>query len=370
MSYRPPAVSTIDRKEWIADIPWTSDAQLTLPINGGLLPNDRFMYGLQLQFEGRFTQPATGNSTGVQADGPYSIIDSILVQGYHQIRAAKEPFIFVRAADMYEDALELTGRAPLSTGTLSTAANGTSDIRFIIPVPFVPLGIRPSEQIGYLLDAPNYDSLQLFINAADPASVFTGQTGTIAMSAYGSSTGSPRIRVYGQFAQAGPGAFAGFVPGRVWRYFTENASSQLTTTATQQALFQLNKGYYLRRLLCKTGVASTATTAGYNAYNSLSDSILANIKVQRGLNKMLTFDADFYGGKEDSAQAYKITPSKGYLPIDWCRRGTLATLLNTVATVSGPTGDTLMQLVADVTGAANQRALLQYEELRGLPVTQ
>lgn len=370
MPYRIPAISTMSRPEWIADIPWTSDAILNLPTQGGLLPNDRFLFALLLQFEGRFTQPASGNATGTQKDGPYSIIDSVIVQGFHRIRGANEQFINCRAADLYEEVLEKTGRAPLSMGTLSTTASSTSDIRFMIPVIFPPIGIAPAQQIGYLLDAPNYDRLQLSVVAADPASVFTGQSGTIGMSAYGSATGSPRIRVYGIFAQAGASQFAGFVPGRVWRYFHENTSSSLTTTATQVALENVSVGNYIRSMLIKTGVKSTATTAGYNAYNSLSDTVLSNLKLTRGLNKMIAFLADFYGMRESTAEYYKIASSTGYGLLDFCPRGSLATLFNTVPLVAGPTGDTSVQIVSDVVGASNQGFVVQYEELRGQPLTQ
>ncbi|MGH3237212.1 MAG: hypothetical protein ACRDOH_28920, partial [Streptosporangiaceae bacterium] len=283
---------------------------------------------------------------------------------------ANEQFINVRAADLVEDTLEKQGIAPLRSGTLAIAASATSDIRFVVPIVFPPTGISPAQQIGYLLDAPNYNNLALQIVAADPASVFTGQTGTIAMSAYGSSTGTPRIRVYGIFAQAGASQFSGFVPARVWRYFHENVSTALTSSATAVALENVSVGNYLRSILVKAGVKSTATTAGYNAYNSLSNTILANLKLTRGLNKYIQFLADMYGLQYANAQFYRINPSTGYGLVDWCPRGTLATLFNTVSLVSGSTGDTSVQFVADVVGASNQGAVFVYEELRGQPVTQ
>lgn len=368
--YRIPNISTMSRPEWIGDIPFTQDAILNLPTQGGLIPNDRFLYALLLQFEGRFTQPATGNATGTQADGALAILDSVQVQGFHRIRGANEQFINARCADLYEEVLEKTGRAPLSTGTLAIAANATSDVRFMVPIIFPPIGISPAQQVGYMLDAPNYDRLALTIVASDPKSVFTGQTGTIGMTAYGSTTGSPRVRVYGIFCQAGPNQFAGFVPGRVWRYFHENTSSALTTTATQVPLENVSVGNFIRSMLLKTGIKSTATTAGYNAYNSLSDTILANVKTTRGLNKMINFLADFYGMRESTAEYYKIASSTGYGLLDWCPRGTLATLFNTVPLVAGPTGDTSVQILADVVGASNQGLVVLYEELRGTPMNQ
>lgn len=370
MAYKVPAVSTMSRPEWIADIPWSPDTILMLPTQGSNIPNDRYLYALLLQFEGRFTQPSSGNATGTQADGPISIIDSVIVQGFSRTRGSNEQFINVRAADLYEETLEKTGRAPYISGVLNTGASATSDIRFLLPIIFPPMGIAPAQQMGYVLDAPNYDRLQLQILAADVASIFTGQTGVISTSAYGSSTGTARIRVSGIFIQAGASQFQGFMPGRVWRYFHENTSSQLTSTSTQVALENVSVGNYLRSIMCKTGIKSTSVTAGFNAYNSLSDTILQNIKLTRGINKQIQFLADFFSLKEATGQYYKITPSKGYGLIDWAPRGTLATTFNTVNLVAGPTGDTSVQVVSDVIGASNQAALFQYEELRGLPVSQ
>lgn len=370
MAYKTPPISTMSRPEWIADIPFAADTIANLPTQGGLIPNDRFLYALLLTFEGRFTQAASGNATGTQADGPFSILDSIQVSGYHRLRGAQEQFINVRACDMYEEVLEKTGRAPLSTGTLAIAANATSDIRFTIPVIFPPIGINPAAQIGYLLDAPNYDRLSLNVVMADAKSVFTGQTTQPTITAYGSTTGNARVRVHGIFAQAGASQFNGFVPARVWRYFHENLSTALTQTQTQVALENVSVGNFVRSLLLKFGVKSTATTAGYNAYNSLSNTIAQNIKLSRGLNKAIAFLADQYALAESNAEFYRISPSTGYGLLDWCPRGSLSTIFNTVPLVSGSSGDTSVQVIADIVGANNQGFVTQYEEVRGLPVTQ
>jgi len=364
-----PSITTLSRSEWIGDIQAPNpDSSLFLPTNGGLIPNDRFMTGLKLQVAVRFTQPAIGNATGTQADAPYSIIERVQIKGTHRYRGQSELFYDMRGADIYELAKNYQARAPQSSGTLAIAANATSDIRFTLPISFIPLNCSINDKVGFLLDAPNYDQLTLTIFWADPASVFTGQSGAITMTAIGSITGSPVVSVSGDFCMS-KSQFAGYLPARMWQYFFENTSSQLTNTATQQQLYLMPRGYRIRSLMIKTGVKSTTTTAGYNAYNSLSDSILGNIIPHLGTNKQLRNYRNFIALKEDTAERYLITPSTGYGILDYAQNGTLAESLDLTSAIAGPTGDTSADLAADVAGANNQAALFIVQELRGAPMT-
>ena len=365
------------REEFIADIAMpTINTLYQLPTNGGLLPNDRFYFGAVLQFEGRVTnQGGANNPTGVQADGPFSLIDTVRVEGYHRLRQQRERFIDLRGPDLYELTRIYYSNSPYTThvrggSTLTLTAGATNDIRFILDIPFVPLNVPIHQQVGYLLDAPNYDQLQLTVQFADDRSIFTGGTaGTF--SAFNSATGSPRIRVSGLFALAGLQKFSGYQPARVWRYHQEVRSGDILTGNTNSRLFNnIPKGYRIRGGLLKTGTIAAgalAATAGNSVYNTLSPSILQNIKFMLGVNRPLRYYTDNFALMMESQRTYALAPTTGYGLIDFAQRGHLWEALDTSGTIAGASGDTDLFLQTDVTGGANQAALFLYEEIRGKP---
>jgi hypothetical protein len=365
-------VNTVGRVERIATINLsTTNTEFELPTNGGLLPSDRFLYGLILHWQGRTTNPGAGQPTGTHVEAPFSIIDSVRVSGYHRVRGASEQFINLRGADLRElNRLYQALEPPITPATLSVAASATNDIRFTLLLPFVPLGMPVRSQLGWLLDAPNYDQLKLQIRHGDALSIFTGQTTQPTFSAFGSATGNPSIEVHGIFAQAGPSRFSGFVPGRVWRYFQEETSSKMTTTATQQRLFQIPRGYLIRALLLKTGIKNSAlVTSGNNVYNTRSDTILDNLKIFRGTNKVNRDYTDLFVLQANNGYGLGIRPNTGYGLIDWADHGWDGELMDTRSLVAGPTGDVDVYVESDITGAANQAALMLIEEWRQTPVT-
>ncbi len=367
------------RPEQIADISLSStNTQFQLPTNGGLIPNDRYLHSLLMEFQGRMTNPSSGQPTGQQADAPYSLIDTVLVTGYHRVRGANEPFINVRGTDLLNLERMYGGRipyvvpnttgAPVFSLNLSNSANATNDIRFVLELPFTPKRIGVGAQMAWILDAPNYDQLKLTVQFADDKSVFTGQTTAPTFSAFGSTTGNPILRVMGRFILGGNSVY-GFVPGRVWRYFQENTSGDITSSSVSASRqYNIPRGNRIRGIMIKTGVKSTAISSGNNVYNTVSDTVFANIKVMRGLYKSIRYVADYIGLKFETESMYGIFPATGYALIDWAERGTLREVLNTIGLVAGPSGDTDLYVQADVTGGSNFGALFQVEELRNLPV--
>lgn len=368
------------RPEFIADISLpNTNTQYMLPTNGGLIPNDRSMFGMWLIFEGRATNAAGLAATGLRADAPMSIINNITISGFHRVRGANEPFINMRGADLYNlnrvyqnavPYLEPSNGWPQFIPQVSVIGGDTNDIRIALYLPFTPLRIPVNTQLGYILDCPNYDRLQLQVTFGDGTALFTGgvAAANVTWSAYGSATGSPRIRVLGQYVLGGTSMY-GFVPARTWRYFTEITGSQMTTTATQQRLFNMPRGNKIRALMLKTGTKATTQTAGLDVYDTLSDDILNNVLIQRGLNKSIRIYPDYRTIKYDVQQAYGMYSRDGHALIDFAQRGRLSEALDTVGLVAGPSGDTDLYVQGDVTGAANQAALFLVEELRGIPRT-
>lgn len=363
-------ITALERMEYIDSIIFSENSQQTLPTNGGLLPNDRFLHSLLLEFRGRLTMPATGNPTGVEADGLGAIIERVTVEGYHRIRRQQERIVDLRGAD-----LELLQRFYLPTrpiytpSQLTVTASATNDIVCQVLVPFVPLRMPASQQAGFLLDAPNYESLKLTIQWGDYKSLVVEGGTAPTWSAYGSGSGNPTLRVYGNFAQ-NSARFAGLVPGRIFRWFQEVTGSVPATSATGVRLLDIPRGFDIRSILLKTGTKSTGVTAGNNAYSSLTD-FLTDIRFNVGLGKYVRRWLDGNANYADLVTAYNL-PARvtGVNIIDFAPHGDLRESLNTRPWIGGPQGNVDVYLQADVAGAANQAILAVFEEVRYRPIRQ
>lgn len=360
------------RYEHIDSILFAENTSQTLRTNGGVLPNDRFLHSLVLEFRGRLTMPALTGPTASQADSLAAIMERITVEGFHKGRGNQEKFYDVRGADA-----ELSQRRMLpsylmkSPTTLNVAANATNDIIVQVVVPFVPLRMPLSVQMGYFLDAPNYESLKLTIQWGDFKNLVVPGATAATWSAYGSAIGTPELNVAGNFA-IDKTRFANFTPGRIWRYFQEITGSVPTTTAPGTRIYDIPRGYDIRSVHLKTGAKSTLTTAGNNAYATYAD-FLAELRVNLGLGKYIrrykTMDQLF----SDSATSYNYGHTTvgrivGEGLIDFAQFGAPGENLSTRSLISGPTGNVDLYLQADVTGAANQAITALLEEWRYHPI--
>lgn len=366
----PFGINALTRTERISDITFTKNTAAQLSTQSGNLPTDRFIHSLVLEWEGRITNPSSLNPTAVLDDGPYALIERIIVEGYHRVRSRTEKFIDVRGADLRRlCAMYYTRDQNLQPAQLDIAASATNDIRFFIDVPFVPLKLPARQQTGWLLDAPNYDSLRLTIQFGDDFSVFSGQTGTMTFSAFGSGGGSPRLRVGARYTMAGAQKFAGFLPGRIWRFFQDNQSSDLTSTGVATRLFNVPRGNMIRSILLKTGVkATTSVGSGNLPFATLNNNVLTNVRLFRGINKIVRDYNSFRDINNNQDQSYAFSPPAGYALIDFVQNGEDQEIFDLRSAVAGPTGDVDTFIAADVTGVSNQVATVLYEEWRHRPV--
>lgn len=361
-------ITAFSRFEHIDTITFSENTQQTLRTNGGLIPNDRFMNGLVLEFRGRLTMPASTGPSAVQGDAHAAIIERVTVEGYHKVRRQQEKFIDLRGSDLEMLQRFYQPSALVKTPTtISVTANATNDMVFQIVVPFTPLRVSSAIQAGYLLDAPNYESLKLTIQWGDFKSVVVAGATAATWSACGSTTGTPELRVAGQFAIQKT-RFANFVPGRIWRYFQEISGSIPTTTQTGARVWDIPRGFDVRGVLLKTGTKATTATAGNNTYATLTE-YLTDLRVNMGLGKYIRRYLDFNAAFADVAQSYNL-PARvtGAALIDFAQYGNPGEVLNTRALISGPTGNVDLYLQADVTGAAAQSMVATLEEWRYRPI--
>lgn len=364
--------TALSRFEKISDISLSAiNTAFNLQSQGGNLPMDRFIESLRLELKGRITIPAAGGGgvipSAVNADAPWSAIDRITVTGMHKVRGTNEEIINLRGPDIAQLCRIYTSHAMLATPTIVVTASATMDVIMVFDSPFTPLKMPPWIRANYLLDAPNYDNLKLTVYWADMANLYTLGTGTPTWTAYASATGTPTLTVSGRFSQAGASAFRGIVPGRVFRYFTDKTGTDMTAGGTSKRIADIPRGNRMRSILVKTGVKAT-TTGQNNAYLTLSNDILTNIRVMRGLNKQVRYYPDFYNLAEESGVDYAIRPDAGYGLMDFAQNGLVDEALDLRGLIVGSTGDVDTYLEAQVTGAAGQAATVIWEELRYEPM--
>lgn len=363
-------VSTLTRPEFIGTVNFAENSTQTLATNGGQLPSDRFYHSLLLEFRGRLTMPATGMPSAVQASAHAGIIERLRVSGYHKARRQQELFIDARGAD-----LELLQRFYLPSTMIRNPANftltasATNDVLFHLVVPFTPLRMPPGLQAMYLLDAPNYDALRLEVQWGDFRNVLVPGATAPTWSAFGSATGTPQLRVLGQFSQS-RSRFANFIPGRVFRYFAEISGSLMSTSSTRARVWDIPRGFDIRSILLKSGTRATNTTAGNNSYATYTD-FLTEVKVNRGLGRYIRYWPDGNTIHADVAQSYNIAARvAGIDLIDFAPNGNPSELLDTSSLIAGPSGNVDLYLEADIAGAANQAATFLLEEWRFRPFVQ
>lgn len=362
----PFSLTTLNRFEHIANIGFAANSVANLPTQGGQIVDPRWLWGLILTLEGRATMPAAAGPSALSADGIEQIIERITVEGTHRVRQRQEKFFDIRGAEAkFLSDLFTLNALPSAPAAWSFAGSATNDFRNHILIPFVPLGIPAREQPSYLLDVPNYDTLKLTLTFGDAVSAFGAGTAP-TLSAYGSASGSPQVRVAGLWAMAGASRFQNRVPGRVFRYFTEITGSLMTTTATGQRLIDVPRGNYMRAMLVKTGTKQTATS-GNNAYGTRIETVLSNIKLNRGINRPVR-----YWPLQEQIRVEDVISRGysrvGYAYIDFAKNGILAESFDARPLTSGSSGQVDFFLEADVTGAANQASLFMWEEIQNLPL--
>ena len=361
-------VTTYDREELIGNIPFSANSTQMLNSNGGQIVDPRWLNSLAIRLEGRITMPATGGPAALTADGVAQMIELFTLQGTYRPTGQQDTLIQLRGSDLkFQSDFFTLNNMPSLPSAFSFAASATNDFRLNIIVPFAPLGVPLSESGSYLLDVPNYDKLQIMIQWGDGNSIFATNGGTVTFSAYGSAAGSPAAYISGRWALAGPSKFAGFTPGRVFKYFRETVGTIPTTTQTAARIDTINRGNIIRSVGLKTGVKSTNVTGGNNAYASLTDTMVSNWRIMRGTNNQIRYYAHQQDIGRENTLKRGFPYSAGKAVIDFAQNGYLAEAFNTRGLQAGADSFTDVYVQGDIVGAANQAVVLLYDEIRRFP---
>lgn len=363
-------VRALQRKEHLGDILITAfDAVFNMPTQGGLLDNTYFLYGIELEAAFRLTNPGAGNPTGVQADAPFSFFERITIVGNHRIRGVQEPFFDIRGSELHEYNLMWYNKQPFQTPTaLNLAPGATNDFRWILKIPFCPENMPWWEKVKFLCDAPNYDSFKLNLTIGSDKSIFTGQTVAPTLGGIG-GVGTASVFVSAYRALGGKNQFSGYVPGRVWRTFQEETVN-LVAGGAQLRLFNINRGYLITTLLMKTGIKSAAVNPGENVYNSLSNTGLTNIILNRGTGRQIRKWRTYFSLRADGVTGFEtgLDADTGFAWTSFTPDEYLGEAFNTKQYITGPTGEIDVFLSGDCAAlGAGAAELLVTEELREAP---
>jgi len=360
------------------------NAEHKLPGNQ-LMPGDKMIMGMHLEFSGRITISGANGPTATTADGIFGLIQQIRVEGFHRKRQKNEVWCNLRGSDLNALVRMCLGQvqymepslgAPLYTQNMNIGANQVNDFKFSLYLPFAPLGIPFRSQLGFALDAFNVDQLTLIVKTADDKSVFSGQTVTQPMTAYGSTTGSAKVDVSFDYALESETGLRNVSPGMVARYqsdlFTDTDLQNNGIVTNSKRLYVPPKGNALTRVLMKTGVKAAQTT-GNDAFASYTDTCFSNIRFNLGSQRPIRRYATQLSMRNEIARANGLQPPPGFCMFDFIRsldstnNGQLSQALALYGMVAGSTANTDVYLEADVLGSTGLAASFIVEELRGVP---
>lgn len=353
----PNKILPIKPQNWIAQevVQFRSDA------SG--FPLDRFYYGVMAEVSGRLAI-GTADALAEAAESPLTFLERIHIYGQHRRRNEQTDIVDLRGASAFHKFGTIyRSRSPSNTGAMGLTT-GDNDFRFFVPIIFPPQKISVLQQAGFLLDAPNYEWIQADFHMGDGNSVLDADaTTTFTLTAFGSASGTPSIRLHRMIPNL-RGERVGLITGLVRHYSRFITGSKMTTTATKVNLFDVRPGNSYRSFLLKTGVKTTYASAGFNAFASLSDGILSNLRFVREDIAQREY-ATFLMGREYLSEQYGVDVPLGYSGFDFSEFGDIRTVFDTAA-FKKDNIDALIE--ADVVGAANQEMEIIIEEIVGGPI--
>ncbi len=332
-------------------------------------PLDRFYYGVLLEVAYRLAVGVAAE-TSEHAESPQSILENARIFGQHRFRNETTEVVNMRGADCFTKFGTIyRSRTPLNSGALGLGT-GNKDVQIFYPIIFPPQQVPYVQQAGYLLDAPNYEWLEMDLLFGDQTSHFNpGGTSTHTWTAFGSATGAPIVRVHRLVPTLGDER-AGLVTGLCRHYYDENISTDLTSGGNKRRLFTIQPGNAFRAFILKTGHKFSAPTLGLNPFDTLSDSILTNLRFMENRAALREY-LNFVASREYLSEQYEITVPTGFGGFEFAEYGDVRLSYDTakhlLAQQKGQKIDSFIE--SDVAGAAGQALVTLIEEIVGGPVT-
>jgi hypothetical protein len=304
-----------------------------------------------------------GNATLWDIDGPTLALMSAAFTG-----SAKKPFLYngISSVGAASAGTELAYEQPSTPVTgFFNGTTGTYDIRISIDLPAYPFETLPFLRPGFALRSQEWaDSLQIQIETAAITNGTTHALGTDAgttthtFTAFGSSTGSPTIDVYGLPMISGVEVDASITPGFLSRVAVPVTTTLQAAGGSGTRLLTLEKQDTTRIY----AVIGTSTVPP--AFSALSDTNLTTLGMFIGGNRVVRENLDIHAHKMDIVTRYNSQPIQGFVAFDFMESGNPDQAYNAGDAGEGAT----LELRGTVAGVANAQGIFVQEVMRFRPM--
>jgi hypothetical protein len=372
-------------KQIVTGLAWSSGGSQTLTQSIDLsLP----IRGFRMVFKGRLVVGTAGFTTA-NPEGFLNLISSIIIQGTNARQQGNmtlwnidlatlwvlQNLHCVRGASFYSlnagagEVQQAIPTMPMPTAYAPITATGTYDFRIVVDIPFHPFqsngfGKEPLTIPQYLVRNEEWkDSIQVILGfGAQAGAGASGALGTAAggttvtFTAYGSGSGTPTIDLYSLPVLMGTQLKDQILPGVISRIATP-VTGAMQVAGTGVPLLNLQK-QPTPRVYFKQGVSTVSP-----AFSSLTDTNVTALGLQLGQNRNIRNVVDIFTHKMQQADVYGRDLIQGYQMFDFMDQGNPDSAYPGQDIGDGAT----LQVVGNVTGAANALALLVQEQILQQP---
>lgn len=382
MNVHPHQVAMQKSKKVLGVVPFVAGQRQELAVQNGL-PKDYYYRGLFLSLSGRYTSGTTDGTFNEEAF--QNLLEMIEISGNHKVLGDYTPYRLqgdhcytlgnVEDGYTHKRLVSVNGANLSSAPVVGSAplAAATYDFKVNFHINFPPRRINVSEEYFYMLDAPYWNTLQLYISWGGIGSFVSGYGGNPTLTAFGANTGTPQLIVTREIAKlsAAKNTIKSIPVKRSYK------SVPIVNSQNASYISDLNKGNLIRSFWLKTGVKTTGTSLAAVGDNfvSLSNAMLTRFQPKRDDIEQ----RDVYWEDNQEFEAHNkqlgyvgsspasVNYPNGYNELDFCEDGTIATAYNTVQIAKN---NSRWELWGDVTGAANQQLHIITEEVASIPLLQ
>lgn len=329
-----------------AELLFTQSLTMAAPTTiqmGNFITLDRPLVGFVLRNSGRLVIGTAAYTAGVPESFP-NLLQRVFVQGQHALWGNTTPWD-ISASSLFALPLcfQTRGNTFLSSTTrqldpgqpfvqtanlITTPATGTIDYDVYYWMPCGPyLGASPStkrSQLPFMWRPEDWNGPLIFnVGVGDQTALGTPAGGTTTTwTAFGSGAGSPSLQLFGVYSQLGNLRF-NYVPGTNMVMIRNEAQAPtlLTGATSQQTLLAQLQAYITTNVLVKSGIVLTGTTAGVQAFASLSDVQLDQTSILIG-NRYVKNTGSNLAMKEGYVSTWMNTVMpQGYFTLPFCESG-------------------------------------------------
>ena len=346
-------------------IPFASKQRQTFNLAQGI-PKDYFIHSFIISLTFRLAISGGTTNGTITAEAGQNLVERFEVSGNHKA-LGDYTRLLLQGSHVWQRGNIFKSFNHTRTGVPASGAIANNDITIVYNLPLVPARARPEEQIFYLLDAPMWNSLNLFVDWSDANSAVSGGDRTLALSAFGSATGTPTLTVTRVVAKL-KGDRLKLSPIPVRETFKQ---IDISAGFADGLITPINPGNFIKELMLVTGVIATGASAPKAGDNflTMSDNIYSRVKIKR--DDVIQRDTPWFELQNFSGAQLElgIAWPSGYNLIDFnnCDPNS-RTLATSYDTRQLALQNLRFELWGDVTATTNEKLHLISTELSGLPV--